>query len=121
MTPSSMGYFYSPALAGKIRDALSSRRFDLVFVYCSSVAQYVENVRGVPRVIDFVDMDSQKWLVYAKAHRFPLSLGYWLEGIKLARAEARIAGSFVHAAYHDPSARDARRRIAAFFDTHLQE
>jgi carboxymethylenebutenolidase len=22
--------------------------------------------------------------------------------------------------YHDPSARDARRRIAAFFDTHLR-
>lgn len=97
--PSSMGYFYSPALADAIRQALSARQHDLVFVYCSSVAPYVEAVRsapveGIPRVIDFVDMDSQKWLVYAKAHRFPVSLGYWLEGTKLERAEARIAEAF---------------------------
>jgi sugar transferase (PEP-CTERM/EpsH1 system associated) len=93
-TPSSMGFFYSPQLAARIRQAVSAQPFDMVFVYCSSVAPYVEGIEGAIKVIDFVDMDSQKWLVYAKAHRFPLSLGYWLEGTKLQREEARIARAF---------------------------
>ena len=90
-TPSSMGFFYSPQLATRIRQA---GPFDMVFVYCSSVAHYVKGIEGAVKVIDFADMDPQKWLVYAKAHRFPLSLGYWLEGTKLQRAEAAIARDF---------------------------
>ena len=33
---------------------------------------------------------------------------------------ASIAGRFATAEYHEPSARDARRRIVAFFDVHLR-
>ncbi|MCZ7528556.1 MAG: dienelactone hydrolase family protein [Acidimicrobiia bacterium] len=32
---------------------------------------------------------------------------------------ALISGKLVHTGYHEPSARDARRRILAFFDRHL--
>jgi polysaccharide biosynthesis protein PslH len=42
--------------------------------------QYVERVKGMPKILDFGDMDSQKWLEYAHYKPFPLSLGYWLEG-----------------------------------------
>jgi carboxymethylenebutenolidase len=35
-------------------------------------------------------------------------------------AWAVIAGKFASAAYHEPSAQDARRRIVAFFDAHLR-
>ena len=92
--PSSMGYFYSPQLKRRIDAALGKTRFDMIFVHCSSVAQYVEDVRGIPKVLDFGDMDSQKWLIYAKVRRFPLSLGYWIEGTKLQRAEIAMAGKF---------------------------
>ena len=68
-TPSSMGYFYSPQLGRGVRAMLDSQRFDLIFVHCSSVAQYVEGVRGVPKILDFGDMDSQKWLDYARSSR----------------------------------------------------
>jgi sugar transferase (PEP-CTERM/EpsH1 system associated) len=93
-TPSSMGYFYSAHLAGKIRHLLAKQRWDLIFVHCSSVAQYVEHVRDVPKILDFGDMDSQKWLEYAAYKPFPLSLGYTLEGRKMLRAEKRLAGRF---------------------------
>lgn len=93
-TPSSMGYFYSLRLARRIEAELAREAFDLIFVHCSSVAPYVEQVRGIPKVMDFGDMDSQKWLTYAEVRRFPLSLGYRIEGRKLERAEARIAGNF---------------------------
>ena len=93
-TPSSMGYFYSPDLAGKVRQLLASRRWDLIFVHCSSVAQYVAHVTDVPKILDFGDMDSQKWLDYAKLKPFPLSLGYKLEGLKMLAAEKHLARRF---------------------------
>ena len=92
--PSSMGYFHSPALARRIREAVAGTRFDLVFVHCAFVAPYVADLRGMPKVLDFGDMDSQKWLTYARVRAFPLSLGYRLEGFKLQAAERRLAAQF---------------------------
>ncbi|MDH3314158.1 MAG: TIGR03087 family PEP-CTERM/XrtA system glycosyltransferase [Gammaproteobacteria bacterium] len=92
--PSSMGFFYSAALARKVRELLARERFDLIFVHCSSVAQYVAGLHGIPKILDFGDMDSQKWLEYARYKSFPLSLGYSLEGKKLEREERRLAGLF---------------------------
>lgn len=92
--PSSMGYFYSPALAARIRRLLDEQSFDLIFVHCSSVAQYVEHVCDTPMILDFGDMDSQKWLDYRSFKPWPLSLGYWLEGRKLEREEKRLARKF---------------------------
>lgn len=92
--PSSMGYFYSRSLHKEIREELQQNRYDLVFVHCSSAAQYVNSAIGVPSILDFGDMDSQKWLDYSTYRRFPLSAGYWLEGTKLCRAEKRLAVRF---------------------------
>ncbi len=93
-TPSSMGYFFSRRLHKKVRELLASRSFDFIFVHCSSVAQYVSDVHDVPKLIDFGDMDSQKWLTYRHFKPFPLSMGYWLEGSKMEAAERRLAGQF---------------------------
>jgi len=93
-TPSSMGYFYSADLARKVRGLLAAQRWDLIFVHCSSVAQYVQHVNDVPKILDFGDMDSQKWLEYANYKPFPLSMGYTLEGTKMLWAEKRLARRF---------------------------
>ena len=94
LTPSSVGFFYSPSLAQRVRGLLARERFDLIFVHCSSVAQYVAKARGAPKILDFGDMDSQKWLEYVRYKPFPLSLGYWLEGKKMLREEKRLAQMF---------------------------
>jgi polysaccharide biosynthesis protein PslH len=93
-TPSSMGYFYSKELAKRIGRTLSTQKFDLIFVYCSSVAQYVDATERIPMMLDFGDMDSQKWLSYGTFKPFPLSLGYFVEGLKLQLAEAELARKF---------------------------
>jgi sugar transferase (PEP-CTERM/EpsH1 system associated) len=92
--PSSFGYFHSTAMARRVRTLLATESFDLIFVHCSSVAHYVARVRGVPRILDFGDMDSCKWTEYARFKPFPLSLGYALEGAKLRREEGRLARAF---------------------------
>ena len=92
--PSSFGYFHSPALARRIRHLLRTAGFDLVFVHCSSVARYVSKAANVAKILDFGDMDSQKWLDYARVRPFPVNLGYRLEGIKLVAEEKRLARAF---------------------------
>jgi len=92
--PSSMGYFHSDKLAAKIRSAHARQEFEFVLVHCSSVAPYVVDIRHVPKIFDLGDVDSQKWLIYSRVRGFPLSLGYWLEGRKLQRAEKRLARHF---------------------------
>lgn len=93
-TPSSMGYFYSSTLAENVKSLLNAKQWDLIFVHCSSVAQYVEHVKNVPKILDFGDMDSHKWLEYANYKPFPLSLGYRVEGAKMLAAEKRLARRF---------------------------
>jgi polysaccharide biosynthesis protein PslH len=93
-SPSSMGYFFSAALRDRLTALLRRETFDLVMVHCSSVAGYVSDVRSVPKILDFGDMDSQKWLLYAHHRSFPMSAGYWLEGHKLEQAERRLARQF---------------------------
>lgn len=94
LTPSSMGYFFSQDLNNHIKGLLAEHKFDLIFVHCSSVAQYVTEVNDTPKLLDYGDMDSQKWLAYRAFKPFPLSLGYYLEGQKMLRAEKRLAARF---------------------------
>ena len=93
-SPSSMGYFYSRQLHREMRREIESGSFDLIFVHCSSAAQYVRSARNVPSILDFGDMDSHKWLDYATFKPRPLSFGYWLEGQKLKLEEKRLARRF---------------------------
>jgi sugar transferase (PEP-CTERM/EpsH1 system associated) len=94
LTPSSFGYFRSSRMTALVDDAMTRHAFDLIFVHCSSVAPYVERVSGIPKILDFGDMDSQKWREYARYKPFPLSLGYALEARKLEREERRLARRF---------------------------
>jgi sugar transferase (PEP-CTERM/EpsH1 system associated) len=92
--PSALGYFLSPELQRCIDNKLQSARFDLIFVHCAFVAAYVANIEGPTKILDFGDMDSQKWLAYADAYRFPRSAAYLIEGRKMERFEAWLAARF---------------------------
>lgn len=92
--PSSFGYFHSPRLARRIEAELAASPPDLIFVHCSSVAPYVERAQAPLKIIDFGDMDSQKWREYSQHRPFPFSAGYWLEAVKLERTERRLASRF---------------------------
>jgi len=94
LLPSSFGFFYSRSLARTVQQLLQHRSFDLIFVHCSSVARYVADIASIPKILDFGDMDSHKWLDYARFKPFPMNTGFWLEGAKLRREEQRLARRF---------------------------
>jgi sugar transferase (PEP-CTERM/EpsH1 system associated) len=89
-----MGYFHSPRLARRIREATATVGYDLVLAHSSSMAPYVLHAARTPKIIDFGDIDSRKWLAYARFKPVPVSWGYGIEGHKLQRAEARLAAAF---------------------------
>lgn len=92
--PLTLTYFYDRTLARWVKDVMARHRPELVFVYSSAMAQYVENMRAPVRVIDFVDVDSDKWRQYAKRRAFPLSWVYGREARRLAEYEARVCRAF---------------------------
>jgi len=69
------------------------RRPDLVLAYCSGMARFALEppVAGIPWVLDFVDVDSQKWRELADTHRPPLSWVYGREAATLGAFESRAA------------------------------
>jgi len=92
--PLTLSNFYSARLKEIVHQKLRDEKFDLIFVYCSSMAQYVENITNIPRMIDFVDVDSEKWVQYVIYARFPMNLIYGLESRRLRAYEKIIAQSF---------------------------
>lgn len=61
--------------------------------YSSAMAQFMPRTLA-RRVVDMVDVDSDKWTQYAATQRWPLSWIYAREGRKLATWEARVAADF---------------------------
>jgi sugar transferase (PEP-CTERM/EpsH1 system associated) len=85
--PASVNYYDSPSMHEAVRQAIRSRKFDLIFVYCSSMAQFVPSNVAIPTAIDFVDADSAKWAQYARYSSFPMSWLYARESASLAKYE----------------------------------
>jgi sugar transferase (PEP-CTERM/EpsH1 system associated) len=89
--PLTLPFFYSAGLKEQITRALDERSYDRIFVYCSAMAQYIEDVDGIPVVMDFVDVDSDKWLQYSTYSSWPRSVIYKREALSLRHYERRIA------------------------------
>ena len=93
-TPLSVGYFHSKKLQSHIHTWLDEHNFKAVLVFSSSMAQYVLTVPGLKKVMDFCDVDSEKWYQYARDTKPPLSWLYKTEGRLLRRYERKIAQAF---------------------------
>jgi sugar transferase (PEP-CTERM/EpsH1 system associated) len=76
-----------------LRDIVDARPPDVVFAYCSGMARFAMQppLDHIPFVLDFVDVDSQKWRDMAAASRGPKSWIYRREAVTLGAFEARAA------------------------------
>ncbi len=92
--PLTWAYFFSRRMKRGINKIVNEGAIDLVLVYCSSVAQYVLNNKGCAKIIDFVDVDSDKWSDFSKHARFPRSLIFSLEANRLKKWEGMICEIF---------------------------
>lgn len=89
----SLPYYRNRGMSRWVAETSARVKFDAVVVFSSVMAQYAERLLPeVPRLIDFVDVDSAKWAEYAGNHAWPMSSLYRREGRALLDYEAAVAG-----------------------------
>jgi sugar transferase (PEP-CTERM/EpsH1 system associated) len=99
----SVGYFYSRSLQKILDTWLSETTYDAVFCFCSVMAEYLfrsetldfslrsylKSPERYPKdgrplfVMDYCDLDSEKWRQYSEKSRFPMSVIYGIENKRL--------------------------------------
>ncbi len=89
-------YFFSKELACWVNEQLNRHNIQRAVIYSSAMAQYIsgEAWHGERKIIDFVDIDSDKWRQYSTKKTFPLSWIYRREAKKLLAYEKIVAEEF---------------------------
>ena len=97
--PLSLGYFHDPRLQRWVDAKLAHGAMAGVYVFSSAMAKYVMHAHAVPRVLDMVDVDSEKFTAYAQTARFPARAVWAREGRTLLAFERRAAAHFDHSLF----------------------
>ena len=92
--PLTLPYYYNASMHRWVQETLREKQIDRVLVFSAAMAQYVMAVKGIRRVADLVDVDSDKWRQYAATRGWPLSAIYRHESAALHRYERKIGYEF---------------------------
>lgn len=117
--PFSVAAFHHLALQRWVDRTLLCRPIDAVLCFCSPMAEYVFRtpryedgvLGGVRLVMDYVDLDSDKWRQYARYSSPPLRWLYDLEHSRLFAYEKRINRRFDHSVFVSGREEAAFRRL----------
>jgi sugar transferase (PEP-CTERM/EpsH1 system associated) len=93
--PLTLPYYYNSAMAQWVSSITSSEQIDHMLIYSSSMAQYILNPKfsSKNRIIDFVDVDSDKWRQYAEKKSWPMNWLYRREASYLLDFEKEVAAT----------------------------
>lgn len=99
--PITLPYYFDPAMQRFVDQTLNSVHIDAVFIYSSAMAQYVdgEQYQHLHRVIDFVDIDSDKWRQYAEKNQGVMRWVYQREHRLLAAKEQYYCQQLDHSLF----------------------
>jgi sugar transferase (PEP-CTERM/EpsH1 system associated) len=95
----SLPYYRDAAMRAWVAGLLRQRKVHTAIAFSSPMAQYLLPGHGLRRVVDFVDVDSEKWLQYSQGCSWPMSAVYRREARHLLAYERRIALEFEHATF----------------------
>jgi sugar transferase (PEP-CTERM/EpsH1 system associated) len=90
----SEGVFASRELVRVLRAWAAEADFGCAVASSSALVPYLRDpaLAGVPKVVDLIDVDSQKWLDFAAASRPPKHWLYRLEAARVRKVEQSLAG-----------------------------
>jgi sugar transferase (PEP-CTERM/EpsH1 system associated) len=107
-------HYKSEALKRWVNELVARRPIAGVYVFSSAMAQYLSAVTGpnVRTVVDFVDLDSEKWRQYASHRKPPMRWLYDLEARRLSAFERWAARHSDVSIFVTDNEREAFRRLA---------
>jgi sugar transferase (PEP-CTERM/EpsH1 system associated) len=88
--PLSVGAFRHGGLDAWVKRHVATKKPDLTFAFSSAAAQYAP--RGVPIIMDFVDVDSEKWRQYGETQGAARAWFYRMEARRLLAFDRAEAG-----------------------------
>ncbi len=113
--PLSVPYYESSELGAWVSRKVYEEGITRMVFFSSPMAQYApSNGVAVRKVVDFVDVDSEKWRQYAERHRWPMSWLYRREGERLLAFERAVASSADASVFVTPDEAELFRRRAPF-------
>lgn len=112
--PLTLPYFWDQRLADWVKDILIRRRPAVIFVCSSCMAQYVDHTafEQARLVLDFADVDSEKWKQYAASQTGAMRWVYARESQKLLEFERRVAAAFDASVFVARAEADLFRKLA---------
>jgi sugar transferase (PEP-CTERM/EpsH1 system associated) len=108
----SLEYYRDAGLARWVRDTVAAHGIERVLVFSSAMAQYADPYREARRVVDFCDVDSDKWRQYAEKKSFPMNLLYRYEANQLLRYERQVARDYDASLFVSAPEADLFRQLA---------
>ncbi|MGI5310734.1 TIGR03087 family PEP-CTERM/XrtA system glycosyltransferase [Rheinheimera sp. WS51] len=111
--PITLPYYYSASMQAWVNKVQQQHDIDNVLVYSSSMAQYVEQPKysALNRIIDFVDIDSDKWRQYARKNTGIKRWFYQREATLLQRYEQDICHAFTKSLFVSEDEAKAFRQL----------
>jgi sugar transferase (PEP-CTERM/EpsH1 system associated) len=110
--PLTVPYYRDAALHAWVNRTLNEQPIDAIVVFSSAMAQYVPTMHPARVFVDFVDVDSAKWLQYADAKKWPLSWLYRREGTRLFEFERAAAHHATRSFFVTEAETELFRRLA---------
>lgn len=99
--PLNLPYFHDRKLADWSTKVLGGIKPDVAFAFSSQMAQYFLTPRPRPRriIVDYCDVDSDKWLQYAKSKNWPMNWVFEREGRTLLAYDRRVGERIDYGAF----------------------
>jgi sugar transferase (PEP-CTERM/EpsH1 system associated) len=109
----SLAVLRDPGLARWIGDLVRRRPLSGIFAYSSAMAQFLTGTpaHGVQSIVDFVDVDSEKWRQIAPYARWPLSWLYRRESLRLAAFDRAAAARCDRCLFVSPAEAEAFQEL----------
>ncbi len=86
-------FYRSKQMQSWITDKVLAQGISKVVLFSSPMAQFINSLTASidVSIMDFVDVDSEKWFQYADKHAFPMNYLYQREGRSLRAFEAQVS------------------------------
>jgi sugar transferase (PEP-CTERM/EpsH1 system associated) len=88
----SLPYYNNQAMQDWVNKMIKTHSIKKVLIFSSVMAQFIKKTHDVEMIVDFVDIDSDKWRQYAKSKKGLTAWIYQRESNYLLNYEKKIAG-----------------------------
>ena len=115
----SLDYYRDAGLARWVDQTVAAHKIQRVLVFSSAMAQYADKYPDARRVVDFCDVDSDKWRQYADKKSWPMSWLYRHEARQLLSYERQVARQYDASLFVSAPEADLFRQLAPESDARI--